>query len=77
MCGTKRTDFNSERKNAAVDMVRKTMLNKTEKYTKQDIRELCMAFGINSIEEALRKIVKVEEVIREGLRKGKYYVHLQ
>lgn len=68
---------NVEEKMPAVDMVRKTMLNKIGKYSKQDIKELCMALSISSIEGTLRKMVKVGELKREGSGKGKYYVYLQ
>lgn len=50
-------------------MVRKAMLNKIGKYTKQDIRELCTALSITSIEGALRNMVKVGEL--KGKVRGK------
>lgn len=50
----------------AIDIVRKATLNKIGKFTKQDIRELCPALSVSSIEGALRKLVKAGELKREG-----------
>lgn len=66
-----------EEKMPAIDMVRKATLNKIGKFTKQDIRDLCPALSISSIEGALRKLVKAGELKREGLGKGTYYVRLK
>lgn len=66
-----------EEKMPAIDMVRKATLNKIGKFTKQDIRELCPAFSVSSIEGALGKLVKVGELKREGSGKGTYYVRLR
>lgn len=66
-----------EEKMPAIDMVRKATLNKIGKFTKQDIRELCPALSVSSIEGALRKLVKAGELKREGLGKGTYYVRLK
>ena len=66
-----------EKKLPAIDMVRKATLNKIGKFTKQDIRELCPALSVSSIEGALRKLVKAGELKREGSGKGTYYVHVK
>lgn len=66
-----------EEKMPAIDMVRKAMLNKIGKFTKQDIRELCPALSVSSIEGALRKLVKTGELKREGSGKTTYYVRLK
>lgn len=66
-----------EEKLPATDMVRKATLNKIGKFTKQDIRELCPALSVSSIEGSLRKLVKAGELKREGSGKGTYYVRLK
>ncbi len=66
-----------EEKLPAIDMVRKASLNKIGKFTKQDIRELCPALSISSIEGALRKLVSAEELKREGSGKSTYYIRLK
>lgn len=66
-----------EEKLPAIDMVRKASLNKIGKFTKQDIRELCPALSISSIEGALRKLVRAEELKREGSGKSTYYIRLK
>lgn len=66
-----------EEKMPAIDIVRKVTLNKIGKFTKQDIRELCPALSVSSVEGALRKLVKAGELKREGSGKGTYYVRLK
>lgn len=66
-----------EEKMPAIDIVRKAALNKIGKFTKQDIRELCPALSVSSVEGALRKLVKLEELKKEGSGKGTYYVRLK
>lgn len=66
-----------EEKLPAIDMVRKATLNKIGKFTKQDIRELCPALSVSSIEGALGKLVKSGDIKREGSGKGTYYVRLK
>ena len=66
-----------EEKLPAVDMVRKAIANRIGKFTKQDIRELCPALSISSVEGSLRKLVKDGEIKREGSGKGTYYVRLK
>lgn len=66
-----------EKKLPAIDMVRKASLNKIGRFTKQDIRELCPALSVSSIEGALRKMVVSGELKREGSGKSTYYVRLK
>lgn len=66
-----------EEKMPAVDMVRKATQSKIGKFTKQDIRELCPALSVSSIEGALRKLVQAGELKRKGSGKGTYYVRLK
>ena len=66
-----------EEKMSATDMVRKAILNNIGKFTKQDIRELCPALSVSSIERGLGKLVKAGELKREGSGKGTYYIRLK
>ncbi len=66
-----------EEKLPAIDMVRKAILNKIGKFTKQDIRELCPSLSISSVESALRKLVAASELKREGKGKLTYYIRLK
>ena len=66
-----------EEKLPAIDIVRKAALNKIGKFTKQEIRELCPALSVSSIEGALRKMVKSGELKRGGSGKGTYYIRLK
>lgn len=66
-----------EEKLPAIDMVRKASLYKIGRFTKQEIRELCPALSISSIEGALRKMVANGELRREGSGKSTYYIHLK
>lgn len=66
-----------EEKLPAIEMVRKATLNKIGKFTKQDIRELCPALSISSIESALRKMVASGELKREGSGKSTFYYRLK
>ena len=66
-----------EEKLPAVDMVRKAVMNKIGKFTKQDIRELCPSLSISSVEGSLRKMVSSGELKREGTGKSIYYVRLK
>lgn len=63
-----------EEKLPAIDMVRKAIQNKIGRFTKQDIRELCPALSVSSVEGSLRKMVESGEIKREGLGKSTYYV---
>ncbi|MCD7772106.1 MAG: Fic family protein [Oscillospiraceae bacterium] len=63
-----------EKKQPAIEMVRKATLQKIGKFTKQDIRELCPSISDSSIERSLRKLVELGELNREGINSGtKYY----
>ena len=66
-----------EEKLPSIDIVRKAALNKIGKFTKQDIRELCPALSISSIESALRKMVASGELKREGSGKSTFYYRLK
>ena len=46
-----------EEKLPAIEIVRKATMNKIGRFTKQDIRELCPALSLSSVEGALRKLV--------------------
>ena len=62
-----------EEKLPAIDMVRKAAMNKIGRFNKQDIRELCPALSLSSVEGALRKMVASGELKREGKGKSTYY----
>lgn len=62
-----------EEKLPAIDMVRKAAMNKIGRFNKQDIRELCPALSLSSVEGALRKMVASGELKREGKGKSIYY----
>ena len=66
-----------EEKLPAIDMVRKAAQSKIGKFTKQDIRELCPALSISSVEGSLRKMVAEGEIQRLGSGKSTYYIHLK
>lgn len=66
-----------ERKLPALDTVRMATQNKIGRFTKQDIRELCPALSLSSIEGALRKLVALGELRREGSGKNTCYVRLK
>ena len=61
----------------AVDVVRKATQNKIGRFTKQEIRELCPALSLSSVEGALRKLVASGELKREGTGKNTCYYRLQ
>lgn len=60
----------------AVDVVRKATQNKIGRFTKQEIRELCPALSLSSVEGALRKLVAAGELKREGAGKNTCYYRL-
>ena len=66
-----------EEKLPAIDMVRKAANNKIGWFTKQDIRELCPSLSISSIEGALRRLIELGELRREGNGKNNRYVRLK
>lgn len=63
-----------EEKLPAIDMVRKATMNKIGRFTKQDIREQCPSLSLSSVEGALRKMVELGELRREGKGKATCYV---
>lgn len=65
-----------EKKLPAIEMVRQASMNKLGRFTKQDIRELCPSLSISAVEGALRKMVEVSEIKREGSGKNTCYYRL-
>lgn len=63
-----------EEKLPAIEMVRKASMNKIGRFNKQDIRDLCPALSLSSVEGALRKMVASGELKREGKGKATYYI---
>lgn len=59
------------------ETVRRATKQKVGRFTKQDIRELCPSFSVSSIEGALRKLVAVGELKREGTGKSACYYRLK
>ena len=66
-----------ETKRSATDTVRLAAAQKIGRFTKQDIRELCPALSLSSVEGALRKLVAAEELAREGNGKNTFYYRKQ
>ena len=66
-----------ETKLPALDMVRMATQNKIGRFTKQDIRELCPSLSVSSIEGALRKLVALGEIRREGNGKNTHYYRIK
>lgn len=66
-----------EKKLPALETVRMATENKIGRFTKQDIRELCPALSVSTIEGALRKLVAAGELRREGKGKNTCYVRLK
>lgn len=62
-----------ETKLSALETVRRAVENKVGRFTKQDIRELCPALSVSSVEGALRKLVTSGELKREGKGKSTCY----
>ena len=62
-----------ETKLPALENVRRATMEKIGRFTKQDIRELCLSLSISSIEGALRKLVASGELKREGAGKNTCY----
>lgn len=62
---------------SALETVRRATQLKIGRFTKQDIRELCPALSISSIEGALRKMVASDELKREGSGKNICYFRLK
>ena len=66
-----------EEKLPAIEMIRKATQQRIGKFNKQDIRELCPALSVSSIEGSLRKLVAEGELRREGRGKSTFYVRLK
>jgi len=66
-----------EEKLPAIETVRKAVQNRIGRFTKQDIRELCPALSVSSVEGALRKMVAAGELKREGQGKTTCYIRLK
>ena len=66
-----------EHKKPALETVRQATLNKIGRFSKQDIRELCPALSVSSIEGALRKLIASGELKREGNGKNTCYYRLK
>ena len=66
-----------ETKLSALEIVRRATMNKIGRFTKQDIRELCPALSLSSIEGALRKLIELGEVKREGSGRNTCYYRLK
>ena len=62
-----------ETKRSALETVKLATENKIGRFTKQDIRELCPALSISSVEGALRKLVESGKLKREGSGKKTCY----
>ena len=65
-----------ETKCSALQTVRMATQNKIGRFTKQDIRELCPTLSLSSVEGALRQLVALGEIKREGQGKGTRYVRV-
>lgn len=66
-----------EQKKPALETVRQATLSKIGRFSKQDIRKLCPALSVSSIEGALRKLVASGELKREGNGKSTCYYRLK
>ena len=66
-----------EKRLPALEMVRQATRNKIGRFTKQDIRELCPALSVSSIEGALRKLAASGELKREGKGKAIRYLRMR
>ena len=66
-----------EQKLPALETVRLAVQQKIGRFTKQDIRELCPALSLSSVEGALRKMVANGELRREGKGKNTEYLRIQ
>ena len=66
-----------ETKKSALETVREATYIKIGKFAKQDIKELCPALSISSIEGALRKLIALGEINRAGQGKNIYYYRIK
>ena len=66
-----------ETKLSALEIVRRATMNKSGRFSKQDIRELCPSLSDSSIEGALRKLIELGEIKREGSGRTTCYYRLK
>lgn len=66
-----------EEKLPAIELVRKAILHKIGRFTKQDIRELCPSLSVSSVEAALRKLIEDGEIKRVGIGRAIKYIRLK
>lgn len=66
-----------ETKISALETVRRATMNKIGRFTKQNIRELCPSLSVSSIEGALRKLIELGEIKREGSGRTTCYYRLK
>ena len=66
-----------ETKKSALEIVREATYIKIGKFAKQNIKELCPALSISSIEGALRKLIALGEINRAGQGKNIYYYRIK
>ncbi len=62
---------------SAEETVRRATKQKIGRFTKQDIRDICPSLSISSVEGALRKLVAMDEIKREGTGKSTCYYRLK
>lgn len=62
---------------SAEETVRRATKQKIGRFTKQDIRDICPSLSISSVEGALRKLVAMDELKREGTGKSTCYYRLK
>ena len=60
-------------KSTAYDIVKQAALNKLGKFTKADIMELCPTVGRASVENALKKLVEENVLVRHGSGRATFY----
>lgn len=66
-----------EEKLPVIELVRKAILHKIGRFTKQDIRELCPSLSVSSVEAALRKLIEDGEIKRVGIGRAIKYIRLK
>ena len=65
-----------ETKLPALETVRRAVAGRIGRFTKQDVRELCPSLSLSSVEGALRKLVAIGELEREGTGKNTRYYRI-
>ena len=66
-----------EQKRSALETVRLATQQKLGRFTKQDVRDLCPALSLSSVEGALRQLVADGELSREGAGKNTQYIRVK